>query len=237
MKRIIFPKIFAVDVLERIRREIIIYVSAFFILWILLFFLFPYLFPYLMFPYFKILKGQPLVFTSLEEALFVILRASFYLALTISLPFLLLRLWIAVSQEFYEPEKVFFKRLFFVSFFLGILGLLVGYLLFIPAILKVFLFFGRNFEANLKINYFLFFVLRVLLFSVFIFQIPLFFALLIREELITEEFYKKRRLYFLGFFYVLSLFLSPTDFFIQILLTFFFFLFFKLAFFIAKFLK
>lgn len=237
MKRIIFPKIFAVDVLGRIRKEIIIYASTFFILWIFLFFLFPYIFPYLMFPYFKILKGQPLVFTSLEEALFVILRASFYLALTISFPFLLLRLWKAVSQEFYEPEKEFFRKLFFVSFFLGILGLLVGYLLFIPAILKVFLFFGRNFEANLKINYFLFFVLRVLLFSVFIFQIPLFFALLIREEFITEEFYKKRRLYFLGFFYVLSLFLAPTDFFIQILLTFFFFLSFRLAFVIARLLK
>jgi len=237
MKRIIFPKIFAVDVLERIRRELIFYISLFFILWLLLLFLFPRLFPYLMFPYFKILKGQPLVFTSLEEALFVILRASFYLALIISLPFLLIRLWKAISQEFYEPEKVFFKKLFFVSFCLGILGLLVGYFLFIPAILKVFLFFGREFSANLKINYFLFFVLRVLLFSVFIFQIPLFFALLIKEELITEEFYKKRRLYFLGFFYVLSLLLSPTDIFTQILLTLFLFLFFRLAFLMAKFFK
>ncbi len=237
MKRIIFPKIFAVDVLERIRREIIIYVFAFFILWLFFLFLFPYLFPYLMFPYFKILEGQPLVFTSLEEALFVILKASFYLALTITLPFLLIRLWKAVSQEFYEPEKAFFRKLFFISFCLGILGLLVGYFLIIPASLKVFLFFGRNFEANLKINYFLFFILRILLFSVFIFQIPLFFALLIKEELITEEFYKKRRLYFLGFFYVLSLLLSPTDFFTQILLTLFLFLFFRLAFFIAKFFK
>lgn len=237
MKRIFFPKIFAVDVLERIRREIIIFVLIFFLLWIFLFFLFPYIFPYLMYPYYGILKGQPLVFTSIEEALFVILRASFYLALTITFPFLLLRLFRAISQEFFEPEKEFLKKLFFVSFFLGILGLLVGYFLFIPTFLKIFLFFGRNFEANLKINYFLFFVLRVLLFSVFVFQIPLFFALLIREELITQEFYKKRRLYFLGFFYILSLLLSPTDFFTQILLTLFFFLFFRLAFVIAKFLK
>jgi len=237
MKRILFPKIFAVDVLERIRREIIIFVLIFFLLWIFLFFLFPYIFPYLMYPYYGILKGQPLVFTSIEEALFVILRASFYLALTITFPFLLLRLFRAISQEFFEPEKEFLKKLFFVSFFLGILGLLVGYFLFIPTFLKIFLFFGRNFEANLKINYFLFFVLRVLLFSVFVFQIPLFFALLIREELITQEFYKKRRLYFLGFFYILSLLLSPTDFFTQILLTLFFFLFFRLAFVIAKFLR
>jgi len=237
MKKIVFPKIFAVDVLSKIRKEIIIYISIFFILWIFLFFVFPYLFPYLIFPYFKILKGEPLIFTSLEEALFVLLRASFYLTLIISFPFLLVRLWKAISEEFFEPERVFFRKLFFLSFFLGILGILVGYFLFIPIFLKIFLFFGRNFEANLKINYFLFFILRVLLFSVFIFQIPLFFALLIKENFITEEFYKKRRFYFLGFFYILSILLSPTDFFIQLLLTLFFFLFFKSAFVLAKFFK
>ncbi len=237
MKKIIFPKIFAVDVLSKIRKEIIIYILIFFILWIFLFFVFPYLFPYLIFPYFKILKGEPLIFTSLEEALFVLLRASFYLTLIISFPFLLVRLWKVISEEFFEPERVFFRKLFFLSFFLGILGILVGYFLFIPIFLKIFLFFGRNFEADLKINYFLFFVLRVLLFSVFIFQIPLFFALLIKEDFITEEFYKKRRFYFLGFFYMLSILLAPTDFFIQLLLTLFFFLFFKSAFVLAKFLK
>ncbi|MCU4137587.1 MAG: Twin-arginine protein secretion pathway component TatC [Thermodesulfobacteria bacterium] len=237
MKKIIFPKIFAVDVLSKIRKEIIIYISIFFILWIFLFFVFPYLFPYLIFPYFKILKGEPLIFTSLEEALFVLLRASFYLTLIISFPFLLVRLWKVISEEFFEPERIFFRKLFFLSFFLGILGILVGYFLFIPIFLKIFLFFGRNFEADLKINYFLFFILRVLLFSVFIFQIPLFFALLIKEDFITEEFYKKRRFYFLGFFYILSILLSPTDFFIQLLLTLFFFLFFKSAFVLAKFLK
>ena len=237
MKKIVFPKIFAVDVLSKIRKEIIIYISIFFILWIFLFFVFPYLFPYLIFPYFKILKGEPLIFTSLEEALFVLLRASFYLTLIISFPFLLVRLWKVISEEFFEPERIFFRKLFFLSFFLGILGILVGYFLFIPIFLKIFLFFGRNFEADLKINYFLFFILRVLLFSVFIFQIPLFFALLIKEDFITEEFYKKRRFYFLGFFYILSILLSPTDFFIQLLLTLFFFLFFKSAFVLAKFLK
>lgn len=234
MKKIIFPKIFAVDVLSKIRREIIIYAIGFFIFWVFLFFLFPYLFPYLMFPYFKVLKGQPLVFTSLEEALFVILRASFYLTLTISLPFLLIRLWKTVSQEFFEPERIFFRKLFLIAFLLGIIGILVGYFLFVPVFLKIMLFFGRYFEANLKISYFLFFILRVLLFSVFIFQIPLFFALLIKEEFITQEFYKKKKFYFLGFFYILSLFLSPTDFFIQLLLTLCFFLLFRLAFIIAK---
>jgi Tat protein translocase TatC len=237
MSRINFPKIFAVDVLGRIRKEIIIYSFLFFSLWLIIFFSLPYIFPYLMFPYFKLLKGEPLVFTSLEEALFVLLRASFYLALIITFPFLLVRLWKAISSEFYEPEKKFFKKVFVLSISLGIVGIVVGYFFFVPFLLKIFLYFGKDFEANLKINYFLFFILRVILFSVFIFQIPLFFALLIREGLITEEFYKKRRVYFLVFFYSMAVLLVPTDFFSQVLLTLFFFLFFKLAFLLAKILK
>jgi len=162
------------------------------------------------------------------------LRASFYLALIIIMPFFLVRLWKAIASEFYEPEKEFFRKLFVLSFFLASIGVVVGYFLFVPVLLKVFLYFGKGFEANLKINSFLFFVLRVLLFSVFVFQIPLFFALLIKEEVLTQEFYKKNRLYFLGFFYALAVLIAPVDLFSQVLLTLFFFSFFKLSFLIAK---
>jgi len=234
MAKINFPKVFAIDVLARIRREIIFYALLFFFLWILIFFGLPYIFPYLMFPYFKILKGEPLVFTSLEEALFVLLRASFYLALILTLPILMVRLWKAIASEFYEPERKFFKKLFGLSLGLGLVGIVVGYFVFVPFLLKIFLYFGKGFEANLKINSFLFFLLRVLLFSVFIFQIPLFFAILIREGIVTEEFYKKRRLYFLGIFYGMALLIAPVDFFSQVVLTIIFFAFFKLSFVLAK---
>ncbi len=237
MSKISFPKIFATHVLGRIRREIIIYSFVFLFLWFFIFFILPYIFPYLLLPYFKFLKGEPLVFTSIEEALFVLLRTSFYMALIITFPFLLVRLWKAISSEFYEPERKILKRVFFLSIFFGIIGIIVGYFLFVPILLKIFLYFGKGFEANLKINFFLFFVLRVILFSVIIFQIPLFLAFLIREEIITDEFYKKRRLYFLGFFYGIAVLLVPTDVFSQVLLTLFFFLFFKLAFFLAKILE
>ncbi|WP_022854687.1 twin-arginine translocase subunit TatC [Thermodesulfobacterium thermophilum] len=234
MSKINLPKILAVDVLAKIRREIILYGLIFLGLWLGFFLALPYLFPYLLFPYFKVIQGQPLVFTSLEEALFVLLRASFYLALIVILPFFLLKVWKVISSEFYEPEKVFFRKVFFLSLGLALIGLCVGYLVFVPFLIKIFLFFGSNFEANLKINYFLFFILRVLLFSIVFFQLPLLFALLIKEEIVTKEFYQKRRVYFLGFFYGISLLIAPTDFFSQVLLTLIFFLFFKLSFVLAK---
>lgn len=200
-------------------------------------FLFPKLFPYLLYPYFHLLKEKSLVFISLEEALFVVLRASFYIALALTFPFLALRVFKVISQELYEYERRLLKRLFVLSFLLTLLGIMVGYFLLTPFFLKIFLYFGKNFENNLRLSSFLFFLLKVLLFSVIIFQIPLIFALFVREEILTEDLYRRRRLYFWGGFYFLSLLFSPGDFFGQVLLTLFFYLFFKLSFILAPFLK
>jgi len=234
MNREVLNRVLHLETLSRVRKELIIFIAVFFLSWFACFLLFPKVFPYLVFPYFHILGGEALVFTSLEEALMVVLRATFYLALIITLPFLIIQLWKAISFELYEEEKKFFKKLVGIAVVLGIAGLTTGYLFVIPFVLKVFLYFGKGFEANLKIGLFLIFLLKTLLFTVLVFEIPLFFALLIREGIITKEFYKKRRLYFLGLFYTLSLLIVPTDFLSQILLTSFFFLFFKLAFFIAR---
>lgn len=234
MSKLNLPNPFNIEILTRIRRELIFYLLFLFGSWMLMFFLFPKIFPYLLFPYFTLLSERSLVFISLEEALFVVLRASFYIALALTLPLLIVRLYKAISSELYFYERNFLFRLILLSISFGILGIFVGYFLFTPFILKIFLYFGQNFQNNLRISYFLFFTLKIILFSVLIFQLPIFFALLIREEVITEELYKKRRLYFLGVFYLLSLIFSPQDFLGQLLLTLFFFLFFKLSFFIAK---
>lgn len=234
MSKLNLPNPFNIEILTRIRRELIFYLLFLFGSWMLMFFLFPKIFPYLLFPYFTLLSERSLVFISLEEALFVVLRASFYIALALTLPLLIVRLYKAISSELYFYERNFLFRLILLSISFGILGIFVGYFLFTPFILKIFLYFGQNFQNNLRISSFLFFTLKIILFSVLIFQLPIFFALLIREEVITEELYKKRRLYFLGVFYLLSLIFSPQDFLGQLLLTLFFFLFFKLSFFIAK---
>lgn len=237
MTRLNLPNLFEIGLLARLRREIIFYALFLLIGWIAIFFLFPKIFPYLLFPYFHLLKERSLVFISLEEALFVVLRASFYIALALTLPLLIIRLFKALSSELYAYERRVLKRLVYLSITLALTGILVGYFLFTPFFLKVFLYFGKNFENNLRIAAFLFFLLKVILFSVVSFQIPLLFALLIKEDIITDELYRKRRLYFWGGFYMLSLLFSPADFLGQLLLTLFFYLFFKLSFLIARILR
>lgn len=237
MKKIDLPNLLELGILARIRRELIIYGGILFSSWLVTFLLFPKLFPYLLYPYFGFISGKSLVFISLEEALMVVLKASFYIALATTLPFFVFRLWRSISTELYDYERRFFKKMLFVSFFLGIVGIISGYFIFTPFLLKIFLYFGENFENNLRIHAFLFFLLKVCLFSVFLFQLPLIFALLIKEGIITEDLYRKKRLYFLGAMYLLALLLAPADFFSQILLTLFFFLFLKLSFPLARFLR
>ncbi len=237
MSRVNLPNFFEFGILSKLRKELIVYLVFLFTSWLCVFLLFPKIFPYLLFPYFHLLKEKGLVFISLEEALFVVLRASFYIALALTLPFLIIRVFRAISEELYEYERRLFKKLLILSVVLSALGVIFGYFFLTPLFLKFFLYFGKNFENNLRLSAFLFFLLKVVLFSTIIFQIPLLFALLIREDLITEELYRKRKLYFLVSFYMLSLLFSPADFFGQILLTLFFYLFFKLSFLLARFLK
>ncbi|MEZ0344588.1 MAG: twin-arginine translocase subunit TatC [Caldimicrobium sp.] len=237
MSKVNLPNILEFGILSKLRKELIIYLLFLFISWLCVFFLFPKIFPYLLFPYFHLLREKSLVFISLEEALFVVLRASFYIALALTLPFLIIRIFRVLSEELYEYERRLFKKLLFLSVSLAGLGIIFGYFLLTPFFLKIFLYFGKNFENNLRLSAFLFFLLKVVLFSSLIFQMPLLFALLIREEIITEDLYRRKKIYFWAGFYMLSFLFSPADFFGQILLTLFFYLFFKLSFLLARFLK
>jgi sec-independent protein translocase protein TatC len=224
----------ATDFLTRLRRLLIFYSALFLVLWLAIFLLFPKIFPFFMHSYYHLVAGKPLVFISIEEALFVAIKASFYLALILLLPIFLIKLWGLISPELYEYERRFLRRLIALSFLLSVLGFLFGYYFLFPALVKVFLYFGENFENNLRIGAFLFFMLKTILFSVLIFQIPIIFALLVKEGWITEDLYRKRKLYLLSIFFGLSFIIAPSDFFSQLLLTLFFFLFFKLSFLIAK---
>ena len=234
MKSKIINKILHIEILSKIRKSILIYVIIFFVTWVLSFFLFPKIYPFLVSPYYYILKGEALIFTSLEEALMVVLRTTFYLSLILTLPFLIVKLWHSISSEFYEKEKIFLKKFTALVILFAIIGLLLGYFIFVPFFLKLFLYFGKDFTPNIKIGNFLIFLMKTLFFSVIVLEMPLVLSILIKQGILTEKFYKKKRLYFLGFFYGIAFLLVPMDFFTQILLTFFFFCFFKLSFLIAK---
>ncbi len=234
MPNLSFPKIFEIDTLSKVRKEIIIYLIYFTIFWILCFFLFPKIFPLFFEPYLKEVCGKPLIFTNIQEALFIVLKFSFYSALILTFPFIGLHIWRILSENLFEKEKRTLKKLFIISLFLGILAILISYYAIVPFVLKIFLYFGQNFENNLKFGSFLMFFLRITLFTVILFQIPVVFAIFVKEGIITKKMIKGRLTYFILFFYALAVLISPSDFLTQFLLVLTFFLFLYLGFLIAK---
>ncbi|MCS7279468.1 MAG: twin-arginine translocase subunit TatC [Thermodesulfobacteriaceae bacterium] len=233
MEKTELPKFLEPEFLKRFRSYLIKYLLVFSIFWVIFLVWSPQIFPFLISPYLKLFKSNSLIFTGIEEVFLVLLKLSFYFTLMLTLPFLVIPIARFLLQHLGEGVK-FFKKFSFLFILSLMIGFLVGYFLIIPIFLKVLLFFGQRFEPFLKIDLFVLFLLKVLLFSVLIFQFPLALLGLIKINLLKEEFYQRKKIYFWGFFYGLALLFSPTDFFLQILLTLTFYLFFKLSFWLAK---
>lgn len=233
MEKTELPKFLEPEFLKRVRAYLIKYLLVFSVFWVIFLIWSPKILSFLISPYLKFFKSSSLIFTGIEEVFWILLKLSFYLTLILTLPFLVIPMARFLLQCLGEDIK-FFKKFSFLFILSLITGFLVGYFLIIPFFLKVLLFFGQKFEPFLKVDLFVLFLLKVLLFSVLIFQFPLGIVGLIKINLLKEELYHRKKIYFWGFFYGLALLFAPTDFFLQILLTLTFYLFFKLSFWLAK---
>lgn len=233
MEKIELPKFLEPELLKKIRIYLLYYLFFFLILWLIIFIFSPKLLFFLIFPYLNFFKPNSLVFTGIEEVFFILLKLSFYSTLIVTLPLFLIPLRNLFLKNF-KKKLNFFKKLAILSVFNLVIGLLIGYFLIFPNLLKFFLFFGKNFEPLLKIDFFVLTLLKLLLFFVLIFQFPLFLIFLIKLDFLKKETYKSKKIYFWLFFYGIALIISPTDFLVQVLLTLFFYLFFKLSFWLSK---
>ncbi len=223
--------------LAELRKRLIFCLSFLFLVWCLLFYFFPQLTRLFLWPYQQAMGSQELklVFTSLPEAIMAALKASFFLALTLTLPVFLHQAWAYVSPSLYPDERRWAGRVILLSVFLMFLGVALGYFLFLPAILHFLLSFGyAHFEANLKVQNYLAFVGKTLLISALVAQGPLLVAVLVRLGWLSRKQLKRRRWYLLGGLYLVALFLVPGDFLSQLLLLMAFYLLIELGFVLAK---
>ncbi len=231
------PKYTVLSHFEELRRRILIWVGFLFVVWIALFTQFQRLIPFFLRPYEKAFPGQKLelVFTSLPEAIMAALKSTFFLALTLSVPVLIFQAWRFLSPALYPSEKKVFRRLLFISIFLGITGAFTAYFLIFPPLLKFFLGLGyQYFEAFLRLQSYFAFFGKGLLIAVLLSELPLATALLIKLDLLPQRLGKKRHFYLLALAYGGGLFLAPGDLLSQIILASVFFFLFEIGFLIAR---
>ena len=162
-------------------------------------------------------EGRRLIFTALHETFFTYIRVALFAALFISLPFLLIQLWIFVAPGLYKNEKNVVVPYLLATPILFILGSALVYYLIMPLAIKFFLSFesiGGNgalpIQLEAKVNEYLSLIMRLILAFGLCFQLPVALTLMARVGLISSEGLKKNRKYVIvGIFAIAAILTTP----------------------------
>jgi sec-independent protein translocase protein TatC len=163
-------------------------------------------------------EGRRLIFTALHETFFTYIRVALFAALFISLPFLLIQLWIFVAPGLYKNEKNVVVPYLLATPILFILGSALVYYLIMPLAIKFFLSFesiGGNgvlpIQLEAKVNEYLSLIMRLILAFGLCFQLPVALTLMARVGLISSEGLKKNRKYVIVGIFAIAAILTPPD--------------------------
>lgn len=163
-------------------------------------------------------KGRRLIFTALHETFFTYIKVALFAALFISLPFLLIQLWIFVAPGLYKNEKNVVVPYLLATPILFILGSALVYYLIMPLAIKFFLSFesiGGNgalpIQLEAKVNEYLSLIMRLILAFGLCFQLPVALTLMARVGLVSSEGLKKNRKYVIVGIFAIAAILTPPD--------------------------
>lgn len=163
-------------------------------------------------------EGRRLIFTALHETFFTYIRVALFAALFISLPFLLIQLWIFVAPGLYKNEKNLVVPYLLATPILFILGSALVYYLIMPLAIKFFLSFesiGGNgalpIQLEAKVNEYLSLIMRLILAFGLCFQLPVALTLMAKVGLVSSEGLKKNRKYVIVGIFAIAAILTPPD--------------------------
>jgi sec-independent protein translocase protein TatC len=193
---------------------------------IIVFFIFFYIFAdniynFLVKPYANAVAGEEgrrLIFTALHETFFTYIRVAIFASLFVSLPFLLIQLWIFIAPGLYKNEKNVVLPYLLATPVLFILGSALVYYLIMPLAIKFFLSFesiGGNgalpIQLEAKVSEYLSLIMRLILAFGLCFQLPVALTLMARVGLVSSEGLKKNRKYVIVGIFSIAAILTPPD--------------------------
>jgi sec-independent protein translocase protein TatC len=163
-------------------------------------------------------EGRRLIFTALHETFFTYIKVALFASLFISLPFLLIQLWIFVAPGLYKNEKSVVVPYLLATPILFILGSALVYYLIMPLAIKFFLSFesiGGNgalpIQLEAKVNEYLSLIMRLILAFGLCFQLPVALTLMARVGFVSSESLKKNRKYVIVGVFAVAAILTPPD--------------------------
>lgn len=142
----------------------------------------------------------------------------FYISLILSLPVILLNLYLFIQPALFKKEKHIYLILTTLSILLFILGVIFAYLVILPILFKFIFQLKANYITTYTdISYYFNFVLKTLIIFGFCFLTPVIIFAVLLMNLIELNTLKKYRKYFFVISFIIAAIITPPDILSQIL--------------------
>ena len=162
--------------------------------------------------------NRRLIFTALQETFLTYLRVSFFAALFVSSPIILMQIWKFVAPGLYKNEKEAILPYLIATPILFLFGGMLVYYLIMPLAIKFFLSFEASsinsalpIQLEAKVNEYLSLVMKLIFAFGLSFQLPVILSLLARVGFVESVFLKERRKYVVVIIFVAAAILTPPD--------------------------
>lgn len=155
-------------------------------------------------------NGQKLLAITLTGAFFGPIKLCLFLALFLSMPFILYRLWKFIESGLYVKEKNIGKVVLISSSSLFYLGIIFAYFVIFPTIMAFLTHIAPpGVNVTPDISAYINFALRLLTAFGIAFEIPVVIFLLIQTKLVSLEALKQKRRYVVVLNFILGMLLTP----------------------------
>lgn len=185
------------------------------------YFLAEHIINFLLFPLYKIVSPQSKVFFRIFPEVFIAyIKLAIIVGFIISSPYIFYQIWLFISPGLYPHEKKWVKSIVFLTCFSFLIGDLLAYFIFLPAILKFLYSFGEKFLVFKPfLSDYISFVLKIFIIFGILFQVPSFLFLLSKLDLVNSVKLKSFRPYaIILVFFISAILTSGIDPLNQILL-------------------
>ena len=153
----------------------------------------------------------PLVFTSLGDAFFSVLRVAFMFGVLTSAPVVLWQAWCFVAPGLEEKERRVVRRMLPVAYLLFVSGMAFAYYFVVPFAVRFFLSYaGQSLTPLLSLEDYLSFVTGTALMFGLIFELPIALFALMKLGLVRPEALRRNRKVALFVVFVLAAVITPT---------------------------
>lgn len=170
--------------------------------------------------FYKDAKNFELIGTAPQEAFILKIKIAFFGGLIISMPWVLLQIWIFISPGLKKSEKKMFIPFILITSLLFFIGAFFCYSQVLPFAFEFFMkqYSSINLTPNIKLSEHISLALKALFGFGIIFELPVIAFFLAKLSIISSDFLKKYFKHAVVSSFVLSAFLTPPDIITQFLM-------------------